>query len=90
MQKKGERYTNYCYLSLCGTAKLQSLFYHLERDKSIDTVYLAFDNDDTGREAAAAARAKLIDGGFVGAVIDYFPPSGKDWNDYIHSEWVAL
>lgn len=79
--RTGKRYTDYCYLALCGTMKLPSLYYHLERDSLIDTVYLALDNDEAGRRAAAAAVAE-VDGQRY-RVVSYFPPGGKDWNDFI-------
>lgn len=77
-----ERYTNYNYLSLCGTNKIQALFNHLERDKNIDTVMLAFDNDDAGKTALKTAIEGLKERGYNGKVVDFSPPEGNDWNEF--------
>jgi len=82
--RQGMLYTGYCYLALCGTAKLKSLYKHVERE-AFDSVTLALDNDASGRRAAAAAVQGLADMGFNGSVTTIFPPVGKDWNDYINT-----
>lgn len=78
----GEKYTNYNYLALCGTNKLQALFNHLERDKNIDKVLLAFDNDEGGLNALEAAKEELKNRGYNGIVVEFLPPQGKDWNEF--------
>lgn len=81
--RKKERYTNYCYLALAGTNKLVSLFYHLAKDKRIDKVMLAFDNDAAGKKATETAKERLIDLGMNGRFKVFSAPIGKDWNEYI-------
>lgn len=81
--REGKRYTDYCYLALTGTNKLHSLFYHLEQEKDIDHVMLAFDNDDAGALAMVAASDGLYERDYDGIVEIYPAPEGKDWNDYI-------
>ncbi|BAL01869.1 hypothetical protein OBV_p-00140 (plasmid) [Oscillibacter valericigenes Sjm18-20] len=81
--REKKRYTDYCYLALAGTNKLFSLFYHLQNEKGIDAVLLAFDNDNAGRTATEAAKEELIEKGYNGRFSCFNAPSGKDWNDYI-------
>lgn len=81
--KEKKRYTNYCYLALAGTNKLLSLFYHLEQEGDIEHLLLAFDNDEGGRKAQAAALEGLQKINFGGTVEIFTAPSGKDWNEYI-------
>lgn len=81
--REKKRYTNYCYLALAGTNKLSSLFYHLEQEKDIEHVMLAFDNDKAGQIAQMAACEGLNDMGYAGDIEIFTAPSGKDWNDYI-------
>jgi hypothetical protein len=76
-----ERYTNYCYLSLCGTGKLPALY--LERDSSITTVFLALNNDEAGLSAMEADKGGLAERGINVEVVDFLPPEGKDWNDFL-------
>jgi len=81
--REKKRYTEYCYLALAGTNKLPSLFYHLQHEKDIDHIMLAFDNDDGGRAAMKAALDGLQNLDFSGTVEIFTSPLGKDWNEYI-------
>ena len=81
--KEGKRYTDYSYLALSGVNKLESLFYHIEREKDINHIMLAFDNDEKGRMAFMSAVDGLGKITFEGDVEDYSAPSEKDWNEYI-------
>jgi hypothetical protein len=81
--REGKRFSNYCYLALTGTNKLPALFHHLDKDKTLKYVMLAFDNDEAGHKATEAAKEELIESGYNGRFLDFTPPSGKDWNDYI-------
>lgn len=81
--REEKSYTDYSYLALAGTNKLPSLFYHLEKDRDIDHVILALDNDEAGQKALEAAVEGLHNMGFDGTVEVYTAPAGKDWNEYI-------
>lgn len=81
--RENKRYTEYCYLALTGTNKLPSLFYHLSKEKDIDHIMLAFDNDSAGKIALEAALAGLQEIEFNGTVEIFTPPSEKDWNAYV-------
>ena len=81
--RENKRYTEYCYLALTGTNKLPSLFYHLSKEKGIDHIMLAFDNDEAGKKALEAAIEGLKKIEFAGTVENYMPPSENDWNAYI-------
>lgn len=83
--REKKRFTDYSYLALTGTNKVPSLFYHLEKDKDINHVVLAMDNDEAGEKAISMALEGLKDMGYPGLVEVYSPPSGKDWNEYIVS-----
>ena len=81
--REKKRYTDYSYLALTGTNKLPSLFYHLEKEKDIDVIMLAFDNDEAGEKAQNAALEELLNINYAGTVELFSAPQGKDWNDYI-------
>jgi len=81
--RENKRYTEYSYLALAGTNKLPSLYYHLKKEKDIDHIMLAFDNDKAGRIAQEAAIEGLRDMEYEGVVEMFLPPSEKDWNEYI-------
>lgn len=87
--REQKRYTNYCYLALAGTNKLESLFYHLEKEKDVERILLAFDNDNGGRKAQAAALESIKNMNFDGTVEIFTAPSGKDWNEYIQHTTVT-
>ena len=76
-----KRYTEYSYLALAGTNKLHSLYYHLEKEKDIKTVILAFDNDEAGEKAKASAISELSK--YNVEIKIYNPASEKDWNEYL-------
>ena len=78
------KFTDYCFLALSGTNKLESVFHHLQREGTgLDTVLLCLDNDEAGHLAVDKIKE--------GIAADYpntecrtiFPPRGKDWNDFI-------
>ena len=54
---------------------------------NVSRILLAFDNDEAGRKALDEVREVITDesrdNGFVGEIIDYLPPSGKDWNEFV-------
>ena len=82
--REKKRYTNYCYLAFAGTNKLPSLFYHLEQEKDIDYIMLAFDNDTAGEKSTNAALEGLRDMKYSGSVEFFTAPNGeKDWNEFI-------
>ena len=47
----------------------------------VHTVIVAFDNDEAGKKGAEGLCEKLRDQGMAAATA--YPPSGKDWNDYL-------
>ena len=76
-------FNDYCYLALSGTNKLPSLFHHIDEDSNINKIMLALDNDRAGQLATESAICELKHRKFAGQVINYSPPSEKDWNDFI-------
>lgn len=81
--KQNKRFTDFAYLSLSGTNKLASLFYHLRKENHINKILLAFDNDSAGLLAQETAIAKLKEIGYLGVVEIFTPQECKDWNEYI-------
>ena len=82
---QGKKYTDYCYLSLAGTNKLQSVFYHLGKEGAgIREVLIAVDNDRAG-DIATRSILEKIGTDFPDVSAQRFPPPQeyKDWNDYI-------
>lgn len=85
--KEGKRFTDYSYLALSGVGKMPSLFIHLLKDKRFNAVVLAFDNDEGGEKATRIAENGLVEYGFNGRYAIASAPSGKDWNEYVQSEY---
>ena len=83
--REHKKYTDYCYLALAGTTKLQSVFYHLEQEtkngKPLDTVMVATDNDEAGEKAWGIINEELTEKGLK--CVRFASPKGKDWNDFI-------
>lgn len=83
--REHKKYTDYCYLALAGTTKLQSVFYHLEEEtkngKPLDTVMVATDNDEAGEKAWGIINEELTEKGLK--CVRFASPKGKDWNDFI-------
>ena len=51
------------------------------KNNLVKKVIIAFDNDDSGAKAAENLKEKLLSEGL--SVSFLFPPSGKDWNEYL-------
>lgn len=83
--REKKRYNDYCYLALAGINKLESVFYHIEKERKrgfpIEMVLVATDTDEKGEEAAR----KIADGlaSYGVEYKRYAPPQGKDWNEYL-------
>lgn len=82
-QNSGIDFRKYNYLALNGTGKYKSVFYHLEKRAFIKEVITAFDFDDAGQKTA-----KRVEDGIKAEYPDrrvksVFPPSGKDWDEYL-------
>lgn len=81
---KEKKYTDFCYLALSGTNKLESIFHHLKKEgTAIDTIFLAFDNDKAGHKAVGQVQERAAADFPEIRIKTAFPPQGKDWNDYI-------
>ena len=76
-------YGNRAYLALSGTNKIPSLYYHLKHNTEVTNVLLALDRDNAGTKAVSSAIKSLAEQGFKGSVRFFFPPKGKDWNEYM-------
>lgn len=66
-----------------GTGKYKSVFYHLEKRTAIKEVVTAFDFDDAGRKAAKKVEDGIKEEYSDRKVKSVFPPSGKDWDEYL-------
>ena len=84
-ERYGTDFRNFAYLALSGTNKLVSVFYHLENEPGIKTVRIGMDNDSAGREAADKIIQGIQEKQFEVASNTAYPPSGKDWNEYLVS-----
>ncbi len=58
-----------------------ALFQYLEDNPGIKNVVLCLDNDAAGEKAKIRIAKELLEKGYE--VSEDFPPSGKDWNDYL-------
>lgn len=85
-EQKGENHQEYNYLSVSGLGKSrEALGYHLGKTL-YDIVFLAFDNDDKGREIAKEMKKHIESINqdiFVSMLI---PEAAKDWNEELQKE----
>ncbi|SHJ36401.1 DUF3991 and toprim domain-containing protein [Lutispora thermophila] len=58
-----------------------ALFQYLEDNPGIKNVVLCLDNDEAGEKAKIRIAKELLEKGYE--VSEDFPPSGKDWNEYL-------
>ena len=79
LKANGRDINNYNYLSLNGTSKTHAVLNALQKSNT-DTVVLATDNDNAGKEARNALRTMISDFDKNIKVVDYVPQNQKDWN----------
>ncbi len=72
-------FTNYNYLSLCGTCT-KSINTYIKDNEKISTVYICVDNDNAGENLREKIDKMLKDIGFKGDVI-HKRPINKDFNE---------
>lgn len=82
-RNSGIDFREYNYLALNGTGKYKSVFYHLEKRAAIKEVVTAFDFDDAGKKAAKKVEDGIKEEYPDRKVKSVFPPSGKDWDEYL-------
>lgn len=58
-----------------------ALFQYLEDNPGIKNVVLCLDNDEAGEKAKIRIAKELLEKGYE--VSEDFPPSGKDWNEFL-------
>lgn len=83
--REKKRYTDYCYLALAGTGKVDSVGYHIQKEEEdgrpFKKVLSATDNDEAGEKAHEHIQ---IIADSIGVDCErYAAPSEKDWNEYI-------
>lgn len=79
LKANGRDINKYNYLSLNGTTKTHAVINALQNSNT-NTVVLATDNDNAGKEARNTLRAMISDFNKDIKVIDYVPQNEKDWN----------
>lgn len=79
LRAKGLDYTEYDYLPLASAYKYESLIRRLQTDQKKE-VYIALDNDKTGKESAEVIE-KLIKGNGFNGFVEIKLPEEHDWND---------
>ena len=85
-EQKGENHQEYNYLSVSGLGKSrEALGYHLGKTL-YDIVFLAFDNDDKGREIAKEMKKHIESINQDISVSMLFPEAAKDWNEELQKE----
>lgn len=85
-EQKGENHQEYNYLSVSGLGKSrEALGYHLGKTL-YDIVFLAFDNDDKGREIAKEMKKHIesINQDISASML--IPEAAKDWNEELQKE----
>lgn len=83
MCDKGVRYVDYTYLALTGTNKIESIFYHLDKEPQLKRVVLCLDNDEAGMKACNEITTVLGEKYADIEVVIETVPIGKDWNEYL-------
>lgn len=84
--QKGENHQEYNYLSVSGLGKSrEALGYHLGKTL-YDIVFLAFDNDDKGREIAKEMKKHIESINQDISVSMLIPEAAKDWNEELQKE----
>lgn len=85
-EQKGENHQEYNYLSVSGLGKSrEALGYHLGKTL-YDVVFLAFDNDDKGREIAKEMKKHIESINQDISVSMLIPEAAKDWNEELQKE----
>lgn len=85
-EQKGENHQEYNYLSVSGLGKSrEALEYHLGKTL-YDIVFLAFDNDDKGREIAKEMKKHIESINQDISVSMLIPEAAKDWNEELQKE----
>lgn len=85
-EQKGENHQEYNYLSVSGLGKSrEALGYHLGKTL-YDIVFLAFDNDDKGREIAQEMKKHIESINQDISVSMLIPEAAKDWNEELQKE----
>lgn len=85
-EQKGENHQEYNYLSVSGLGKSrEALEYHLGKTL-YDIVFLAFDNDDKGREIAKEMKKHIESINQDIYVSMLIPEAAKDWNEDLQKE----
>ena len=70
------------YAAACSTSD-KVLFRMLTDNPIISHVYLCYDNDEAGQNAAARTRNKLSESGIEAEIL---APTHKDWNEDLMSQ----
>lgn len=85
-EQRGENHQEYNYLSVSGLGKSrEALGYHLGKTL-YDIVFLAFDNDDKGREIAKEMKKHIESINQDISVSMLIPEAAKDWNEELQKE----
>lgn len=85
-EQKGENHLEYNYLSVSGLGKSrEALGYHLGKTL-YNIVFLAFDNDDKGREIAKEMKKHIESINQDISVSMLIPEAAKDWNEELQKE----
>lgn len=75
------------YQALSSTRKYEAIFSYIKLHPEIEEVYLALDNDESGRKAVDRIIEVAKEKGFKQTFISYLPEwNGWDWNDMIRKE----
>lgn len=70
---------DYDYIATCGPS-MKPIVNYISEHRNISTVYLGFDNDDTGNKYRKRASSALREAGYQGKIIDKSPHT-KDFNE---------
>lgn len=80
-------FNNNSFLALNSVSKYKAVINHLSKNKNIDTVFLALDNDQAGISACETIRKKIKEFNKDIWVYNLIPENCKDWNEELKNSF---
>lgn len=86
MRDHGRNLNQYNFLSLNGVSKYRAVKNHLLEHPEISSVVISTDNDAGGINAISNIKNDLQEMNWQGKIIEFLPPSAKDWNAQLQQD----
>ncbi|WP_027089065.1 toprim domain-containing protein [Thomasclavelia saccharogumia] len=76
------------FLALNSVSKYKAIIHHLSKNKNIDTVILALDNDQAGIKACEIIKKEIKEYNKSIWVCNHLPENCKDWNEELKNSFL--